>query len=284
MVETDTRNADQATSWNGLAGRRWVERQGFMDQLLAPVSAALFDTIELKPGTHVLDIGCGSGDTTLELARRVGPGGRVTGLDISAPLLARARQRAAADGPVSFVEADATLYAFAPGDADLLFSRFGVMFFADPVRAFTNMRKGLKPGARLCFACWRDPKLSPSLSLPIEVLRPLLPPQPVLDPEAPGPFAFADSQKVAHILDAAGFTGISARPVDLLFDAGVGGGLDAAVASALEIGPASRALADQPAEIRAVATAAIRTALEPFVKGDRVEMASAIWIVTAGNP
>jgi SAM-dependent methyltransferase len=278
----DVKNADQVASWNGLAGQRWTERQQFLDRLLAPVSGALFAAIELKPGAHVLDIGCGSGDTTLELARRVGPGGRVSGLDISAPLLARARERTPSGAPVSFVEGDATLYPFAHGDADLVFSRFGVMFFADPVRAFANIRVGLKSGARLCFACWRDP--NPWSGLPFQAVAPLLPPQPPADPNAPGPGAFAEEGKVARILGSAGFTSVDARPVDLVFDTGAGGGIDAAVMFALEIGPASRALAGQPANVRAAAETAGRATLVPFVKGDRVDMDAAIWLVTASNP
>ena len=279
MVETDAGNAPQVANWNGVAGQRWVEHQKFMDRLLAPVSEALFAAIALKPGAHVIDIGCGSGDTTLDLARRVGPSGRVVGLDISAPLLRRARERAPRDAPVSFVEADATLYRFVPADADLLFSRFGVMFFADPVRAFANIRKGLKPGARLCFACWRDG--NQWASVPIEAVLPLLPPQPAADPDAPGPGAFAAEGKVARILGAAGFSDTEARAVDLVFDVGAGQGVDGAVTYMLEIGAVSRALAEQPDEVRKAAEAAIRRALAPFVKAGRVEMAAAIWIVTA---
>jgi SAM-dependent methyltransferase len=280
MAETDAGNAGQVASWNGLAGRRWVEHQEFMDRLLAPVSEALFGAIALQPGAHVIDIGCGSGGTTLELARRVGPSGRVVGLDISAPLLARARERAQRDAPVSFVEADATLYRFVPADADLLFSRFGVMFFADPVRAFANIRKGLKPGARLCFACWRDG--NQWASVPIEAVLPLLPPQPAADPDAPGPGAFAAEGKANRVLAAAGFTNIEARAVDMVFDVGAGLGVDGAVTYLLEIGAVSRALADQSAAVRAAAEAAIRAALAPFVTtSGRIEMSAAIWLVTA---
>lgn len=279
-TSTDPRNADQAANWNGPSGRRWVERQEEMDELLAPVSDALFAAISLSPGMRVLDIGCGSGDTSLKLGRLVAPGGHVLGLDISAPLLARARERTPPDIAADFVEGDATLHAFPPADADLLFSRFGVMFFAEPARAFANMRKGLKSAARLAFACWREPKLNPWLMLPLQSVRPLLPPTPPPDPLAPGPFAFADADRVKAILGEAGFADIGLAPVDLSLDTAHGAGLDAAVEHALEIGPASRALENQPQPVRAAAFEAMKTALRPFERSGSVPLGAAIWIVT----
>lgn len=284
MAELDDKNAAQAASWNGSSGRVWTERQAFMDRLLAPVSEVLFASLELKPGMRVIDIGCGSGGTTLELARRVGPTGQVLGLDISAPMLARARERTPAGTPVRFVEADATIYPFEPDAADHLVSRFGVMFFAEPALAFANMRKGLKPGGRVTFGCWRAPDDNPYFSLALDAAKAVLPPQPPIDLDAPGPFAFADARKVERILTEAGFTGIALRPVDVMFDDGAGGGLDAAVESALQIGPASRALQDQPEAVRTEAAAAIRAALAAHETADGVMVEGRIWIVTARNP
>lgn len=284
MADTHERNADQVASWNGNSGRRWVERQVFMDAMFAPVNAALFAATDLAPGMTVFDIGCGSGDTTLAIAKAVSPGGHVLGLDISAPLLARARERAPAGTPVQFIEGDATVYGFRPGVGDLLFSRFGVMFFAQPVVAFANMRKGLKSGARVAFACWREGRLNPWITLPLVAARAVLPPSPPADPEAPGPFAFASEQRVRSILGEAGFSDIALKPIDMSFDTAGGGGVDAALTAALEIGPASRALDDQPAAIRDAAIAAIRVALGPHETNGRVMLDGAIWIVTACNP
>ena len=284
MANLDEKNADQSASWNGGSGRVWTERQAFMDRLLAPVSEALFASLDIKLGMRAIDIGCGTGGTTLELARRVGPGGHVLGLDISAPMLARARERTPAGTPVDFIEADATIHPFPPADADLLFSRFGVMFFAEPALAFANMRKGLKPGGRVVFACWREPRDNPYFTLALDAGRTVLPPQPPIDTDVPGPFAFADGRKVERILGGAGFTAIVLRPVDVMFDEGAGGGLAAAVESALQIGPASRALQGQPEAVRAVAAAAIKTALAAHETADGVMVEGKIWIVTATNP
>ena len=284
MANLDDKNAAQAASWNGDSGRVWTERQAFMDRLLAPVSEVLFASLDLTSGMRVIDIGCGSGGTTLDLAQRVAPTGQVLGLDISAPMLMRARERSPAGTPVLFVEADATIYPFEPEAAGLLVSRFGVMFFAEPTVAFANMRRGLKPGGRVAFACWRAPDDNPYFSLALDAARNVLPPQPPLDIDAPGPFAFADGRKVERVLTDAGFTGIALRPVDVMFDAGAGGGLDAAVESALQIGPASRALQDQPEAVRAEAAAAIRSALAAHETADGVMVEGRIWIVTARNP
>ena len=149
MATVHDRNADQAAYWNGAAGQRWMDRQETQDVLLAPISALLLDRTRPGAGERVLDIGCGCGATTIELARRVGATGHVLGVDISAPMLGRARERAPADLPLEFVLADATVHSFEPGRSDLLFSRFGVMFFADPAVSFANMRKALRKGGRL---------------------------------------------------------------------------------------------------------------------------------------
>ena len=284
MANLDDKNTDQAASWNGNSGRVWTERQAFMDRLLAPVSTALFASVDITPGMRAIDIGCGTGGTTLELARRAGPGGHVLGLDISAPMLARARDRTPAGTPVDFIEADATIHSFPPADADLLFSRFGIMFFAQPALAFANMRKGLKPGGRVVFACWREPRDNPYFSLALDAAKTVLPPQPPIDTDVPGPFAFADARKVERILGEAGFTATALLPVDVMFDEGAGGGLAAAVESALQIGPTSRALQDQPEAVRAAAAAAIRAALAAHETADGVIVEGKIWIVTATNP
>ena len=280
----DERNAAEIEYWNGPGGERWLNRQQAQDALLAPVADVLLDRAAAHPGEIVLDIGCGCGSTSIALARRVAPGGHVLGVDVSAPLLDRARQLAPQALPLSFVLADATVHRFEPGRADLLFSRFGVMFFADPVRSFVNMRTGLRAGARLVFACWRAPRENPWLMLPLQEAYRHVPRLPEVGPEEPGPFSFADPHRVRGILERAGFGAIGLEPFDLSFDLSLGRGLDAALDTALNMGPASRALDGQPASLRAAAAESIRAALARRQVGETVPLPGALWIVTATTP
>jgi SAM-dependent methyltransferase len=277
-------NADQAAYWNGEAGQRWTDRQETLDTVLAPTLEVLLDRAAVAAGERVIDIGCGCGTSVLALAGRVGPSGRVLGLDISAPMLARARERAPAGAPVELVLADATLYAFAPGSGDVLFSRFGVMFFADPVLSFSNMRTALRPGGRLAFACWREPDRNPWMRLPVQEAARHAPPLPASGPDEPGPFAFAREERVRAILEAAGFSSVVLEAVDLTVDLATGRGFDAAVANAVEITPARRILEGQPPDVVAEAQAAIRSALAPYAAGDKVPLGASVWIATADNP
>jgi SAM-dependent methyltransferase len=281
LAASHDQNADQIAYWNGPGGQHWADRQQTQDIVLAPVSEVLIDRAKAKAGERIIDVGCGCGATTLAFAQKVGASGLVTGIDISAPMLARARQLAPAGAPVDFVLADATVYPFIPQSFDLLTSRFGVMFFAEPASSFTNMRKALRPSGRLAFACWREPRENPFFMAPLQAVYKHVPKLPQLGPEDPGPFSFASEARVNRILREAGFTGIAMEPCDLALDIAVGRGLDAAVEAALEIGPAARALAEQPPEIRAAATNSIREALAPFVRGQAVPLAARIWIVTA---
>jgi SAM-dependent methyltransferase len=277
------KNADQTAYWNGAGGRHWTDRQELQDQVLAPVSQALFAHTNIASGERVIDIGCGCGATTLEAASAAGPSGHALGLDVSGPMLARARERTPPGASVEFIEADATIYPFIPGGADLLMSRFGVMFFAEPALSFANMRKALKPGGRVAMACWRNPRENPWMLLPLQAAVRHVPRLPELGPEDPGPFSFASPQRVGRIFGEAGFASLAMQPVDLRLDLAVGRGLEGAVESALEIGPASRAMQDQPADLRAAATQAIREALAPHLQGDKIPLAAAIWILTAIN-
>jgi ubiquinone/menaquinone biosynthesis C-methylase UbiE len=274
-------NADQIAYWNGPGGEHWTDRQQMQDILLEPVSNILIDRANAKAGERIVDVGCGCGATSLAFAQKVGPTGRVLGIDISAPMLARARQIAPAEMPVEFVLADATVYPFDQASFDLLVSRFGVMFFAQPALSFANLRKALRPSGRLAFACWREPRDNPWLMMPLQAVYKHAPKLPQLGPEDPGPFAFASEARVTRILSEAGFSGIKMERCDLSLDVAIGRGLDAAVESALEIGPASRALQDQPPDIRAAATHSIREVLAPFAKGQAVPLPGSIWLVTA---
>ena len=274
-------NADQIAYWNGPGGQHWTDRQQTQDILLAPVSDILIGRAKAKAGERIVDVGCGCGATTIAFAQKVGPAGHVFGIDISAPMLARARQIAPAGIPVDFALADATVYPFVSGSFDLVVSRFGVMFFAKPAISFANMRTALRPSGRLTFACWRQPRDNPWLMAPLQAVYKHVPKLPQLGPEDPGPFSFASEQRVIRILSEAGFSGIEMEPCNLSLDVAVGRGLDAAAETALEIGPASRALEGQPPEVRAAAANSIREALAPFATGNAVPLAASIWIVTA---
>ncbi len=233
------RNADQIAYWNGPGGQRWADRQQTQDVLLAPVADILIDRARPATGERIVDVGCGSGAVSIALAQKVGPTGHVLGIDISGPMLARARQIAPAGLPVEFMLADATVYPFAPASFDLLVSRFGVMFFAEPALSFANLRKALKPSGRLAFACWREPRENPIFMAPLQAVYKHVPKLPPQGPEDPGPFSFASEARVHRILSEAGFTAVAMEACNLALDVAVGRGLEAAVKGALEIGPAA---------------------------------------------
>lgn len=274
-------NADQIAYWNGAGGKRWADRQAEQDVLLQPVLDILIDRAHVKAGERILDVGCGSGATTFAFAQLTGRSGHVTGVDISAPMLARARDARPADAPIDFVLADATVFSFKPDSFDLLASRFGVMFFADPARSFANMRRAMRRSGRLAFVCWREPRENPFFMTPLQAVYRHVPKMPPVGPEDPGPFAFASQERVKRILGAAGFSGVTMEPCDLALDIALGRGLDAAVQGALQIGPAARAITDQPPDIVAAATRSMREVLAPHAKGQTVPLDAAIWIVTA---
>ena len=275
------RNADQIAYWNGPGGEHWTERQPLQDILLAPISQILIDSAAANSGERIVDVGCGCGSTSIALAQAVAPSGFVLGIDISAPMLARARQLAPKTLPVDFVLADATVHPFDPASFDLLVSRFGVMFFAEPALSFANLRRALKPTGRLAFVCWREPRENPMLMTPLQAAYKHVPKLPQPGPEDPGPFSFASEERVKRILREAGFVDVAIVPRNLSLDIAIGRGLEAAVQGAIEIGPASRALHDHPEDVRAAAKESIREALKPFVRGETVPLPAAIWIVTA---
>jgi ubiquinone/menaquinone biosynthesis C-methylase UbiE len=274
-------NADQIAYWNGPGGQHWADRQQAQDVVLGPVSEVLIDRARARSGERIVDVGCGCGATAVALAHQVGPTGHVLGIDISGPMLARARQVAPAGLPVEFVLADATVHPFEPAGFDLLASRFGVMFFAEPARSFANLHRALRPSGRLAFACWRDPRENPFFMAPLQAAYKHVPKLPQLGPEDPGPFSFASEARVRRILAEAGFSGVEMEPCNLALDIAIGSGLDTAVQSALEIGPAARALAEQPPDVVAAATDSIREALAVYLRGQSVPLPASIWIVTA---
>lgn len=273
-------NAQQATYWNDAAGPTWAAMQAPLDRQLAPLGRAAMAALSPKSGERILDIGCGAGETSLELSRAVAPDGQVMGADISRTLLEVARGRATGLTGVRFVEADAQTHPFDAGGFDAVFSRFGVMFFADPSAAFANIQRALKPGGRLAFVCWRRPDENPIMTLPMAAAAPFLPPPAPAQPGAPGPFAFADPDRIRTVLNAGGFADIAVAP----HNEKVGGGdLDTVLAMTLKIGPLGSVLRDHP-DKRDTVVAAVRAALAPHEGPDGVKLESATWIVTARKP
>lgn len=275
-------NAAQIEYWNLAGGVTWSLLQEDLDRQIAPLGRIAIEALAPQPGERVLDVGCGCGDTSLQLAERVAPTGHVTGLDISEPMLAVAQRRAAEQGrqdQVNFVLADAQTYEFEPASYDALFSRFGVMFFADPADAFANLRSALKPGGRLAFVCWRPAAENGWMMVPFKAAVGLFPVPPAkTDPLAPGPFAFADAERVRGILSEAGFSDIGIKP----HNQSIGGHpLDHAVKLALKVGPLGAMLREQPDTDPAAVAEAVRGALKSFETENGVMLPAAAWIVTA---
>lgn len=272
--------------WNGDSGDRWAANLARLDVMLEDFGNAAIRVANAQPGEQILDIGCGSGTSTFPLAERVGPAGHVLGVDISGQLVEVARAAAPAGAPVEFLCADAATTPLQGGNFDLLFSRFGVMFFDDPIAAFTHMRRALKPGGRMAFVCWRGAQENDWVRLPMAAIRNIIEPVPA-DPTAPGPFAFGDRQRLADILAAAGFTAINIAPFDTTISYGRGATREEAVDDALDmafqVGPLARALLDQPDDIRETAAIAVRAAFAKRPGETSVLIDGAAWIVTARN-
>ncbi|MGY6125941.1 class I SAM-dependent methyltransferase [Paraburkholderia strydomiana] len=281
-------NAYQVADWNGQSGKRWVANQARLDAMASVFGQAAIEAAAPVTGERVLDVGCGAGASSLALAARVGPEGQVLGVDISEPLIGRARALAPQGTPALFQVADASSAELPEGAFDILFSRFGVMFFDDPTAAFAHMRRALRPGGRVAFVCWRGAAENAWVRLPMGAIKGILPSSAPPDPEAPGPFSFGDRGRVSRILTAAGFTDIAITPFDASVPFGEGGTRDAAIDDAvkmtLEVGPLSRVLADQPDDIRARASAAVRAAFAGLPGERSVMIDGAAWIVTARNP
>jgi SAM-dependent methyltransferase len=279
-ADTSAANTDQIAFWNGVAGQTWAALQENLDRQIEPLGVLAMDALAPRLGERVIDIGCGCGQTSFALARNVGPTGRVLGVDISVPMLAVARRRADREpqADVRFLQADAQTHPFESKGADCAYSRFGVMFFADPIAAFANIRAGLRCGGRLGFVCWRAMALNPFMTAPLEAALPLLPEAPSPpDPNAPGPFAFADPVRVTQILARAGFRDIVLRSHDEAIGAG---DVEQSIKTALSIGPLGAALRERP-ELTAAVEVAVREVMVRHLTDRGVRLPSAGWIVTA---
>ncbi|HEY2661678.1 MAG TPA: class I SAM-dependent methyltransferase [Caulobacteraceae bacterium] len=274
-------NAAQVDYWNTAAGETWVEFQAQLDRQVEPLGREAMRVLAPRPGETILDLGCGCGQTSLELAACVGPQGSVVGVDISRPMLevARGRPAPASGAQPDFHQRDAQSDDLGQGVFDAAFSRFGVMFFSDPAAAFANIRVALKPGGRLAFVCWRPLSQNPFMRAPMEAAAPHLPPMAPPDPIVPGPFAFADSGRVRRILNEAGFGAVSIDP----FDTQIGGGdLEQTLKLTFRIGPLGAALRANPERSDAV-VAAVRAAVAAYDTTQGVLMPAAVWIVQARN-
>ncbi len=287
-------NADQIEYWNGDMGQQWARTQERRDRAFQPLTAALIERAAPRPGERAADIGCGCGDLSLMLADHLGAEGRVLAVDVSRPMLdrGRARQRALAGAgrsEINWQEADAAAWLFPEGGFDLLVSRFGTMFFADPLAAFRNMRRALQPGGRLVMLCWQPMQDNAWVAVPRAAMLQVLPAPEPMPPHAPGPFAFADAARVGAILALAGFTEVASARVVAALDTSAPGStnaaaLDDAVQFAIEAGPASALLRDADDALRERAVAAVRAALRDRAGGGRATLDTACWLFTAENP
>lgn len=273
-------------AWQDASGRKWARQQDRTDAQLGPLGMPAIDALALRGGERVLDVGCGAGQTLVQLAERVGPAGWVTGLDVSGPLVEQARQRVARSAirRIDVLLGDAETTALEPPPYDALFSRFGVMFFQDPAAAFANLGRSLRPGARVAFLCWQDLQKNPWALEPLQAVRALgpdLPPLEMLSPDKPGPFRFGDPELVRGYLSKGGLRDIAVVPHETRMLVGGARTVEEAVEFALEIGPTARFLSELPPERRDLARPLLARVFEAALAEDGVRMMARTFVVTA---
>jgi len=281
--ESQKKSLMQGQDWSGEMGEKWNRYRHQFESMIAPIGQAAIALAAFQPGERVIDIGCGAGPTTLEIARQVAPGGEATGLDLSPVLVATASARAADAklGNARFICGDAGTLQPEPGGFDVLFSRFGVMFFSEPGKAFVNLHDMLSPGARLVFCCWGPPPETPwvgKLSAIVGSHITMPPP----DPTAPGPFAFADQARTTAILEQAGFSKVVFTPWrggQLL--GGPGMDIEAAADFAMKAFFVGEALTGQPEPVVAAVMADIKAMFAQHQTPEGIELAAMAWLVTA---
>lgn len=275
-------NADQKEFWNGAGGESWVQGQEQMDRFLRPFTEELMRRAAPAPGERVLDIGCGTGETSLLAAEAVGEKGAVFGVDISQPMLDLARNRAMMAGAMhaAFSVRDAQAEDLGP-QADLVMSRFGVMFFEDTAAGFANMRRHARPGGRLSFVCWQPVRENEwvTIGLGIAKAHVAFPPPP--DPYAPGPFALADIDRTLALLAEAGWQDAAADPFATTISQG--GTPEAAAENLMQRGPISRAMAEASDRQKEAVMRELIVALQAKAGDEGVKLGAAVWFVSARN-
>lgn len=282
-MDVSSPNSSQIAYWNEEAAARWVGFQESTDAAFAAITERVLGEARPQAGETVLDVGCGCGETVLELAQRVGPNGHVLGVDVSKAMLDLARERTRRENlkNVKLILADASTHRFDDGAFDLAFSRFGVMFFDNPVVAFANIKRSLRERGRITFVCWRDLSENPFFFVPLEAAKPFLEPQAQPDPESPGPLSFANPDRVRRILREAGFTTIEVTRHDTVVKMSGPNDLDSAAEFATQIGPVSRALAGADGSLRSTVKAAIFEALRAHERAEGVVLSASVWVVSA---
>jgi SAM-dependent methyltransferase len=279
MNDSEQIDGGQTALWNGGAGQGWVAMQALIDRLYRPFEDRLVDAVAAVSRGAVLDVGCGTGGTTVAVARRLGVDSRCTGIDISEPMIAAARARVGRDGtPVQFIVADAQAYPFEAASVDTIMSRFGVMFFEDPVRAFANLRRAATDDGVLRCITWRSAAENPFMTTAERAAAPLLPELPPRRPDGPGQFAFADDRHVHRILQESGWSDIDIRPLDLECTLPE----KELVTYLTRLGPVGLILQEADDATRARVVAAVRPAFDAYVHGPDVRFTAACWLVGAG--
>jgi len=277
-VEAAQTRDDQAKLWNGSAGCAWVEAQALLDRILQPFEDLLIEAVSASGARSVLDIGCGTGSTTRGIAKLLGASGNCVGVDISEQMIATARTLAEQQRvPAKFICADAQTHSFEPAGFDTIMSRFGVMFFADPVRAFANLRNAASKEATLCFVAWRSPAENRFMTTAERAAASLLPNLPARRADAPGQFGFADARRVQSILAESGWRDIDIQPIDVACT------LPESELSryGARLGPVGIALREVDPRTRDQVVAVVREAFEPYVHGDEVRFTACCWSVDA---
>jgi SAM-dependent methyltransferase len=277
-------NEEQAKFWTEVTGPIWLQREEDLDVVARSFGFAAMDAADVASGEKVIDVGCGTGTTVVELAKRVGDEGHVLGLDISPLLLSRAEERAREAGltNVEFVDADAQTHDLSSRGVDLVFSRFGIMFFEDPVAAFANLRAATRPGGRIAFACWQDVFSNAWMSMPTMAASSVLG-QFELPPEgSPGPFVFADTDRVQKILTDAGYADVAIEPFTTTMDT-ESVNVDEWARFMVQMGPLSGAYAEATEDVQKKTIVAILEALGPYEDDGTYRLPAAAWIVTARN-